>query len=127
MNIGILLPFTDSNGRLFKSSISKMEQTKTNLINLIMTEQGERVMHPTFGVRLKRYLFEPNLPNLVSRIDQEIRSAIEFWLPHVLIEALDITGELDNTGVNGHTIHIRVTFGLTITPTILDTIVITIN
>ena len=68
--VGITLPFTQTNGRLFNLSYSTEEQALSNLKNLILTRQGERIMQPLFGTNLQDSLFEQN--------DDLLKSSIKF-------------------------------------------------
>ena len=54
--IGVALPFNGPG--VFKSTYTTKDQIKSNLINLLLTDVGERVMNPNFGTNLKRFLFE---------------------------------------------------------------------
>ena len=58
VSIGLKLPIVLDNGQL-ASTKTTLEAVKQNILNLCNTEVGERVMQPTLGVRLKRFLFEP--------------------------------------------------------------------
>ena len=49
--IGVAFPF-DSPG-VFRQSFKEKDAIKSNLINLLLTEPGERIMEPTFGLGLK--------------------------------------------------------------------------
>ena len=57
--IGVAFPY-DTPG-VFRQSFSERDAVKSNLINLILTEPGERVYEPTFGLGLKNKLFENNI------------------------------------------------------------------
>ena len=57
--IGVVFPFNGN--AIFNSSYTTQDQAKSNLINVLLTEPGERIMEPNFGVGLKRLLFESNL------------------------------------------------------------------
>jgi len=127
MNIGITLPYSTPDGRLFKSSTTTFEQTKINIINLLSTEVGERKMQPTFGVGFKKYLFEPNILELSSLISADISTAIETWLPHVIIDDINVSGQLDESLNFGHRLKISLRFTTTVTPEIFDSIELTIN
>tara|TARA_R110000737_G_scaffold345832_1_gene374873 strand:+ start:10 stop:417 length:408 start_codon:yes stop_codon:yes gene_type:complete len=84
ITIGVALPLDDVN--MFKGTQNIKEQIKTNLINLLLTEPGERLYTPNYGVGLKGLLFEPNVDqeNLNSRINQQIN----FYIPEIsLIES----------------------------------------
>ena len=50
--IGVSLPFS----KPFTSTYTTKDQIKSNLVNLLLTEVGERVMNPNFGCDLKKFL-----------------------------------------------------------------------
>jgi len=56
VTIGVAFPLDETN--LFKGTQTEKDQAKANLINLLLTQQGERVNLPNFGVGLKNLLFE---------------------------------------------------------------------
>ena len=88
--VGIKLPFTRTNGRLFDLSYSTEEQALSNLKNLILTRQGERIMQPLFGTKLQDSLFEPDDDILKSNIRESIQNAVSFWLPYISIDELKV-------------------------------------
>jgi hypothetical protein len=54
--VGISLPFNGP--RIFNSTYSTKDQVKHNLINVLLTNKGERILNPEFGSDLRKYLFE---------------------------------------------------------------------
>ena len=54
--IGVTLPFNGS--AIFNQSFTTKEQVKSNLINLILTSPGERIMNPDFGIGIRDLIFE---------------------------------------------------------------------
>ena len=54
--IGIRIPFGIKNP--FIINYTTQDQIKSNLINFIMTNRGERVFNPDFGSDIRSYLFE---------------------------------------------------------------------
>lgn len=100
--IGVLLNTSHPSGKLFASSYTTLEQAKTNLLNLIFTNEGERIMQPTFGCNIKKMLFQPITPNLIQSMDNTIREKIAYWLPYLKIQKLLIEGEPDLNRVNFH-------------------------
>ena len=58
---------------------------KQNLKMLILTNPGERIMEPDFGVGLKRYLFENYGTGVEAQIDTKIREQAAIYLPAVKI------------------------------------------
>ena len=54
-----------------------------NLKMLILTNPGERMMSPLFGVGIKKFLFEPNHESTYVRIEMEIKSQVKRFLPYL--------------------------------------------
>jgi phage baseplate assembly protein W len=69
---------------------------KGDLLQLLLTNPGERVMLPTFGVPLRRLLFEQNNDLLAKSARQLIIEAIKDWEPRVTILELVV----ENSGTN---------------------------
>jgi phage baseplate assembly protein W len=76
--IGVKLPFNSP--YVFESTFITKEQVKFNLINLLLTVPGEKILNPTFGVGLRSYLFEPNINEDILRdiIQQQINNNIPY-------------------------------------------------
>ena len=74
VTIGVRFPLNNVN--IFKGTTTVKEQVKSNLINLLLTEQGERVNEPDFGVGLKRLLFEQNINK--EKLEEKINFQIGF-------------------------------------------------
>ena len=93
--IGITLPIQITNVA-FNQSFTTREQVRSNIVNLLKTKRGERIMQPDFGIGLESILFEPIDDDTQTRIQSEIENAISIWLPYVVIEDLviDISDEL---------------------------------
>ena len=56
--IGIVLPIRSGQGGFFKQSSTLLEQTLSNIKNLLLTVKGERLGQPTFGSNIYNILFE---------------------------------------------------------------------
>ena len=117
ISLGLDLPFRERSGKLFQLNYLSIDQAITNLKNLILTLKGERVMHPNFGTNIKRYLFEPNFPELRSRIKTEIEDTVKFWLPYIDIKELSVIIPEAPAGSQPfldrlHGISVELTFGL---------------
>ena len=66
------------------------------LLQLLLTNPGERVMLPTFGIPLRNLMFEQNTEALAGIVKNLIISAIRDWEPRVTILELVV----ENSGVN---------------------------
>ena len=91
VTIGVAFPLDNVN--MFKGTQTLKEQVKSNLINLLLTEPGERVNEPNFGVGLKNLLFEPNLD--VEILKEKINTQIEFYIPTISLSGVDVNSVED--------------------------------
>jgi len=71
-----------------------------NIEQLILTEKGERIMVPQFGMSLKRFLFQPITEELFTEIKYEILNAIRQFAPNVEVQRLKVT-TADEVNVEG--------------------------
>lgn len=58
---------------------------KGNLLTLLLTNHGERVMLPTYGSNLDKFLFKQSTPILYSDIKDNIISTIARWEPNIVV------------------------------------------
>ena len=91
VTIGVAFPLDDVN--LFKGTQTVKEQVKSNLINLLLTEPGERINEPNFGVGLKNLLFEQN-PD-IDILKEKIYNQIEFYIPLITLSDINVNFEND--------------------------------
>jgi phage baseplate assembly protein W len=82
--IGVSLPFNGPAGP-FNSTYSTQTQIKSNLLNLLLTNKGERVMNPEFGADLGTVLFEGINENIIENIKDLINTNVEIFVPEVQI------------------------------------------
>lgn len=112
-SLAIKLPMDNedraSNADVFNMSYSTEEQAISNMINLLLTRDGERFMRPRFGVGLYYYVFEQNSLNNNILLENRIREQITTWLPY--IDLVDVTiNNFDDASYNGNAINIMITF-----------------
>jgi phage baseplate assembly protein W len=95
--IGISLPF--NGGGVFKSTFSTKNQIKSNLINLLLTYKGERILNPEFGADLPRLLFEVISDETYIKIQDQIISSIATYIPEILLTNIEITPSIDKNSL----------------------------
>lgn len=74
---------------------SGVAQIKADLLQLLLTTPGERVMLPEFGVPLRRLIFEPNDPTLAIEARNMIASAIEKWEKRIDVQGIQVSAIAD--------------------------------
>lgn len=79
---------------------------KNDILQLILTVPGERVMRPDFGVNLLNFIFEPLTTADLFELQAEIEHAIRTFEPRVNVELVQLIPADDD---NGLTINIVVT------------------
>jgi phage baseplate assembly protein W len=67
-----------------------------NLKNIILTEKGERLFFPDFGVGIRKYLFEQSTSIGFEALRGEMTSQIKRYAPYVIVEDLQFN-TFDNT------------------------------
>ena len=97
-------------GSVFAQSYSTEEQAISNLINLLLTFKGERVMQPEFGTNIRRSVFEQNTEALQDFLGLEIKSAIKRWLPYIVVNEVAADRAVDK-----HMVYIVIAFRVTST------------
>lgn len=96
--IGVSLPF---NGPVaFNSTYSTTEQIKSNLINLLLTNKGERIMNPEFGADLKTVLFEGITEDTSDMIRNLISTNVSIFVPEVTVTNLNINKQEDQNTIS---------------------------
>lgn len=127
--IGIDLPFRKSGGTdgWFASTSTTFEAVRNNVKSLLLTERGQRLMQPSLGLNLKKYLFEPLNEDLKLIIENEIFETFQFWLPFVNVVDLkiDMAGDVSDIGRNR--IDISLTFNIKQNENYFDTVNVTIG
>jgi phage baseplate assembly protein W len=101
--VGVSLPF---NGKgVFNKTFTTKDQIKSNLVNLILTNKGERVFNPEFGADLKRVLFEGITEDTVELVQNLISDAVRIFLPEITLVSVDVN--VDDRDNNTITISIN--------------------
>jgi phage baseplate assembly protein W len=97
--IGYSLPFNGPAGP-FNRTYSTLDQTKYNLINLVLTGKGERIFNPQFGVDLQRILFEGVTDETITLAKTILIRDINTFLPNLVINEILIVPETDQNAIS---------------------------
>ena len=95
--VGVSLPFSAKD--VFTPTYTTKDALKSNLINFLLTDKGERVLNPDFGIGLRSLLFEQATQDLKDQIDYLIRKGISDWFSELIIDTLTIVVTPDTNTV----------------------------
>jgi len=94
--IGVSLPFN----KPFTSTYTTKDQIKSNLVNLLLTDMGERVMNPNFGCNLKRYLFENINDTNAEKVKNAVLSSVGYYIPEITVTSIAVTPNTDYNSID---------------------------
>jgi len=122
--LGIDFPFQkgDSSEGYFRATGLTIDAVKSDLINLLSTNVGERVFQPDLGTNLKSFLFEQQDEELSTIIQDDLVEKLKFWMPFVNIASVDVMTGDENRGENPNRVIINVRFILNSNPKSLESV-----
>jgi hypothetical protein len=96
--VGVSLPFNGPG--VFNSTYSTKEQTKSNLVNLLLTSAGERIMNPNFGTELRNFLFEGINEDNIGLLKTSLLNSITIYVPGITVTSIDVASNPDYNLIN---------------------------
>jgi phage baseplate assembly protein W len=78
-----------------------INQIKSDLLVLLLTEPGERVMLPNFGTPLKKFIFEPNDTSMMAAVRDTIIESIKNWEPRIQVTDIQVTNSPQQIKASG--------------------------
>ena len=81
VTIGVAFPLDETN--MFSGTETIQEQSKANLINLLLTEPGERINLPNYGVGIRKLLFEQKIN--IDILKEKIQNQTAFCIPNITV------------------------------------------
>ena len=95
--IGVSLPFNAPG--VFNSTYTTKDQIKSNLIDLLLTTRGERVMNPLFGTGLREFLFEGITESNIGNLKVDLINSINIFIPEVSVIDINIIPSYDSNSI----------------------------
>jgi phage baseplate assembly protein W len=86
--IGVSLPFNGPG--VFNKTYTTKDQIKSNLVNLLLTDVGERVMNPNFGCNLRRFLFEGITNDNTESLVFSLGNSISVFIPEITVNNIEV-------------------------------------
>jgi phage baseplate assembly protein W len=96
--IGVSIPFNAP--QVFTQTYTTQDQTKSNIINYVLTDRGERVFNPVFGSSIRASLFENITPNLLQNLQTTLQDDLSIYFPNVRFPQIEIVPDYDSNIIN---------------------------
>lgn len=95
---------TDATGGI--ALVSEDRDIERSIRLILATAPGERPMRPMFGCGIHDYVFEPADATTAGRIGVEVRRALAFWEPRIVVKSVDVTVD----DVERNTLYININY-----------------
>ena len=109
-SFGVALPLTKNATAGFTMIKSFRKLVKQNIKMLVLTNPGERVMEPAFGVGIKRMLFENYDTSTFLRAKEDIRTQVKRYMPAV--QVVEVLFDASPANQDRNTIGITIYFAV---------------
>ncbi|MFS0519554.1 GPW/gp25 family protein [Nostoc sp. UIC 10607] len=74
--------------------VSDQEQKiKESIYMILGTQQGERLMRPTFGCNLKSLIFAPNTKATANLARFYVEESLRTWEPRIIVEEVSVRND----------------------------------
>jgi|TARA_S200002703_G_scaffold151653_1_gene151290 uncharacterized protein len=105
-SLSVKLPIARDSGDGFEMIKSFRTLVKQNFKMLLLTNKGERVMEPDFGVGMNKYLFENFNQSTFSKIERDIFEQTSIYLPSVSIQEISF----DEVAQSNNALNVRIRY-----------------
>ena len=86
------------------------EAVKQNIKHLLLTNPGEKMMDPTFGVGLRRLLFEQDIRYVQSEIEARIQNQVRMYIPHIILLDVELLNRYEESALSPNAISIKIKY-----------------
>jgi phage baseplate assembly protein W len=108
MAINLSLPITFDERDGFTLNYSVRAALKQNFKTLILTNPGERVMEPNFGVGITQFLFTNFSENYQSKITSKINAQAALYMPSIVVQDI----RFFESSEDNNTLSIRIVYAI---------------
>ena len=91
MNLAPKFPISRGVEDSFKMIGEVKDLVNFHLKNLLFTSPGEKISDPSYGIGIKRFLFEPLLPSTAVIIEDNIRTQVRSNLSYLNLKDVQVT------------------------------------
>jgi phage baseplate assembly protein W len=93
--------------------IDNYTDLKQNFKNLMLTNPGERMMDPTFGVGITTFLFEIDNPILYEDITSKIREQVNKYLSYIEVQDVIFNSQRLDDDIDDNFLSILIKYRIT--------------
>ena len=104
--LGVKLPITRDDIHGFTMIDDFHSLIRQNLKMIILTNPGERVMIPDFGVGIQSYLFENFSETTYTQIENDVKQQAAKYLPVISVNRLNF----DNSSPDSNTLQVSIEY-----------------
>jgi phage baseplate assembly protein W len=92
---GYNAPFMGGNQMVLSQQVDD-RLIRNDLLQLLLTAPGERMMRPTFGTPIRRFVFESMTDSNINQLRSDIIAAIKQFEPRVIVSDVKMETTDDN-------------------------------
>lgn len=95
--IGVSIPFNSPS--VFNQTYTTSDQIKSNIINFVLTNKGERPLNPNFGTTIRQQLFEVLTPTSIDNLSNSLRTELTLNFPTVNFQQIIVSPNYDENSM----------------------------
>jgi len=89
LGVGWSFPLATDGGQAVMAQYE--EDVRQAILVILQTNNGERLMRPTFGAGLNAFAFEPINPTTMAALQTRVENALIDWEPRIDVIAVSVT------------------------------------
>ena len=83
-------PFLSNQTKGFLDNTTNKQAIIFHLTNLFMTNPGEKISNPNYGIGIRRFLFENGVQQIVGNIKLLILDQIAIYMPYIRVNQSNV-------------------------------------
>ena len=81
----------------YKNVKDTQQLVKFHLMNLLLTNPGERITMPNYGIGIKQFLFENAGTGIDNKIENRVRAQVATYLGYLGLQAVQVVDNQDHS------------------------------
>ena len=98
-NINNQTPTYSTGNSVFNSTYTTVDQIKSNIINYVLTNKGERVLNPNFGSNLRKFIFENITESNLRALEIKLTNDIKNNFPSVDVTSITLSSAYEDNAI----------------------------